>query len=169
MRSAALACVALLVALPALGQSFGANVGGAVTDETGALLPGAAVTITHALNGRKVVLTTGERGDYRAVALQPGDYDLSAERSGFAPATQRVTLLIGADVTMNFVLRIAAVESETIVTADLPPIERTRSQPSSMITKSELEELPVFGRNFLTLAQLLPGPAPATAPWADSR
>ena len=43
MRSAALACVALLVAVPTLGQSFGANVGGAVTDETGALVPGAAV------------------------------------------------------------------------------------------------------------------------------
>jgi hypothetical protein len=108
-------------------------------------------------------LTTGERGDYRAVALQPGDYDLAAERSGFAPATQRVTLLIGADVTMNFVLRVAAVESETIVTADLPPNERTRSQPSSMITESELEALPVFGRNFLTLAQLLPGSGPSNS------
>jgi carboxypeptidase family protein len=96
MRSAALACVALLVALPALAQSFGANVGGAVTDETGALLPGAAITIIHASNGRKVVVTTGERGDYRVVALQPGDYDLSVERSGFAPDTRRVTLLVGA-------------------------------------------------------------------------
>jgi len=163
MRSAALACVALLVAVPALGQSFGANVGGAVTDETGALLPGAAVTIVHALNGRKVVLTTGERGDYRAVALQPGDYDLSAERSGFAPATRRVTLVVGADATMDFVLRVAAVESETTVTADLSPIERTRSQPSSIITKSELDTLPVFGRNFLTLAQLLPGSGPSNS------
>ena len=70
----------LLVAVLSVGrcpaQSIGANVSGIVTDETGARIPDATVTITHVLNGRALEVKTGREGDYRAVALLPGEYDI---------------------------------------------------------------------------------------------
>jgi hypothetical protein len=141
-------------------QSFGASVGGVVSDESGAVLPGVTVTVTHVSNGRTVAMTTEEHGDYRAVALQPGDYQFLVERSGFMPSTRLVTLLVGANPVLDFTLRIAGVESGATVSATVPLVEVGRSQPSSAITKSEIDALPVFGRNFLVLAQLLPGSAP---------
>jgi carboxypeptidase family protein len=152
-----------LIAVPGLAQSVGANLGGIVLDATGAVLPDATVTVTHVRNGRRIVLTTGDRGDYRAVALQPGDYDIAAERSGFASLTQRVTLLVGSDATLHFALSVAGIESQTTVSAESPLAEPSRSQPSSVVTRSEIDQLPVFGRNFLNLAQLLPGSGPINA------
>ena len=159
----AVTLVSWLIALPALGQSVGANVGGTVADETGAVLSDATVTVTHVDHGRRLLLKTGERGDYRVVALQPGDYDVAVERSGFAPLTRRMTLPVGADATLDFTLVIAGIESRTTVTGDVPLVEPRRSQPSSVVTRGDVETLPVFGRNFLTLAQLLPGSGPITA------
>ena len=149
-----------LTASAVFAQSFGASVGGVVSDATGAVLPGVTVTVTHVSNGRTVAMTTEEHGDYRAVALQPGDYQFVVERSGFMPASRLVTLLVGANPVLDFTLRIAGVESGTTVSATIPLVEVGRSQLSSAITKDEIDALPVFGRNFLVLAQLLPGSAP---------
>src|SRR6185369_10177554 len=96
-----------LTASAVFAQSFGASVGGVVSDETGAVLPGVTVTVTHVSNGRTVAMTTEEHGDYRAVALQPGDYQFVVERSGFMPASRLVTLLVGANPVLDFTLRIA--------------------------------------------------------------
>jgi hypothetical protein len=159
----ALTLVAWLIALPALTQSVGANIGGTVSDETGAVLPDTRISVTHTLNGRQVAATTGARGDYRVVALQPGEYDLTAERTGFAPVTRRITLLVGADATLDFTLMVGGVEARTTVTADTLLVEPRRSQPWSIVTRDDIDTMPVFGRNFLTLAQLLPGSGPTNA------
>ena len=72
-RRAWLPMLALVLAMarPAAGQG-GANVGGVVTDDTGAALPGVTVTVTNTSNGATQVLVTGPEGNYRAVNLQPG-------------------------------------------------------------------------------------------------
>ena len=151
---------ALFVASAAAGQSAGAHVAGVVRDESGAVLQQATVTVTHVLNGRAATLSTGSLGDYRAVALMPGDYDVTAEYSGFTPRTRRLALFVGSDVTLNFTLTVSAAIEQTTVTASAGAIETARSQPASVVTKSDVEALPVLERNFLVLAQLLPGAAP---------
>jgi hypothetical protein len=150
----------LLIPRPLTGQSVGANVGGVVSDESGALLQKATITITHVLNGRKEVITTGHAGEYRAVRLIPGDYDLSVAQAGFASVTRRVTLLVGAEATVNFTLTVSGVAAHTTVRAEIPFVEVARSQPSAAVTKPQIEALPVLERNFLVLAQLLPGSGP---------
>ena len=159
----ALTLVSWLIALPALGQSVGANIGGTVSDETGAVLPDTRVSITHTLNGRRVVATTGARGDYRVVALQTGEYDFTAERTGFAPVTRRIALLVGADATLDFTLMVGGIEARTTVTADIPLVEPRRSQPSSIVTRDDIDAMPVFGTEL---------PDAGTAPagiWSDQR
>jgi hypothetical protein len=160
MRLASWLVVAALVGGPAFGQSIGANLAGVVTDETGARLQEVTVTITHVLNGHAMPLITDQEGEYRAVALLPGDYDVAATRSGFSPVTRRVTLPVGADATVNLELPVAGLLDRTIVEATAPLVEVARSQPSSVVNRGDIERLPVLDRNFLVLAQLLPGSGP---------
>ena len=128
-----------------------------MTDGSGARLVDATVTITHTANGRSIVLTTGPHGEYRAVALLPGDYAVTAAHTGFAPATRRVSLLVGTDATLDFSLPVAGVDVRATVRAEVPLVEPAHSQPSSVVTQSQIDALPVLERNFLVLAQLAPG------------
>jgi hypothetical protein len=149
-----------LISESAPGQSIGANLAGVVTDQTGARLQDATVIVTHTQNGRVRAVNTGREGDYRVVALPPGDYDVSATRIGFSPLARRVTLLVGADATLNLTLPLAGVVEQATVNAAAMPAETARSQPSSIVTKADIDALPVLDRNFLALAQLVPGSGP---------
>lgn len=160
MKLTIILAVSALLCGPAFGQSIGASLAGVVTDDTGARLQDATVTITHTLNGRAVILNTGSHGEYRAVALLPGEYDIAAGRSGFSFVTRRIALPVGADATVNLTLPLAGVVEQTTVNAAAPLVEVARSQPSSVVTKRDIDTLPVLERNFLVLAQLLPGSGP---------
>lgn len=156
-------------AAPALGQVSGANIGGVVTDDTGGALPGVTVTLTNQANGASQVLVTGAEGNYRAVALQPAMYEISAELSGFGTVRRRVTLNVGADVTLNLTLGVAAVEETVTVVAETPLVEVTKSQPTSVIVPDQIAALPVLSRSFLELAQLLPGAAPTSGSFMTTK
>lgn len=144
----------------ASGQATGANVGGVVTDESGARLPGVAVTITNVANGRVQVVVTGVEGNYRAVALQPAPYTLRAELAGFTTVQREITLTVGADVDVDFTLTIATLQESVTVAGTGPTVEVTKSELSSVVLPEQVNTLPSLGRNFLELAQLLPGTGP---------
>lgn len=142
------------------GQAVGANVEGVVTDASGGRLPGVTITVTNKANGRVQVLTTGEQGNYRAVALQPAPYEIRAELSGFAAARREITLTVGADVTLDFRLALATLQESVTVSGSTPAIEVARAQLQSVVLSDQVSALPTLGRNFLELAQLLPGSGP---------
>ena len=160
MKLTTLLVASTLCCGPAFGQSIGANLGGVVTDETGGRLQDTAVTITHVLNGRALVVSTGAEGEYRAVALLPGEYVVAAVRSGFSTVARRIALPVGADARLNLTLVVAGVVDQTTVNAAAPLVEVARSQPSSVVTRQDIATLPVLDRNFLVLAQLVPGSGP---------
>ena len=152
---------ALLVGVPAYAQIGGAaNIAGVVTDDSGAALPGVTVTITNTATGRAQSIVTGGEGRYRAVTLQPGPYEVVAELQGFATVRRAATLVVGADATLDVTLGVAALAETITVSGEAPLIEVAKSQPSSVITGDQLQALPVLSRDFLVLAQLLPGAAP---------
>ena len=153
--------LAFMCQTSAYAQSGGAaNVGGAVTDDSGAALPGVSVTVTNTANGRSQTVVTGGDGRYRAVQLQPGPYLVSAELQGFSTSRRNVVLVVGSDAELNISLGVAAVNENVTVTGEAPLVEVAKSQPSSVISATQLETLPVLSRNFLVLAQLLPGAGP---------
>ncbi len=154
--------IVALLAVPAVGnaQALGSSVTGTVTDSSGAALDRSIVTVAHLLNGRQQHITTAATGFYRAIGLLPGEYEITAAHDGFASVSRRVTVLVDADATVNFTLALAGVNDRLTVTADTALIEVTRSEPSSAVTKTEVDALPILDRNFLTLAQLLPGSGP---------
>ena len=162
VRALQVALLLLLTSGAGAWAQVGANVSGVAKDDSGAALPGVTVTITNKNNGAVQNLVTGPEGNYRAVNLQPAPYEVVAELSGFAPARKNITLLVGTDATVDFTLGVAALTENITVRGESPLVEVTKSQPSSVIVGEQLSTLPVLDRNFLVLAQLMPGAAPLT-------
>src|SRR5262245_10289810 len=155
-----IALALLFAAATARAQVVGGSIGGTITDDTGGALPGVTVTVTNTANGTTQVATTGERGNYRVVALQPAPYLVTAELSGFTTLKREVVLTIGTELTIDFKLGVAAVSETLNVVAETPLVEVAKSQPSSVVVAEQVAALPVLQRNFLTLAQLLPSTTP---------
>jgi hypothetical protein len=155
------ACVlAASVAGSASAQVVGANLSGRITDDGGGALPGVTITITNKSNGAQQTTVTNAEGAYRIVSLQPAPYQVKAELSGFGANTREIVLTIGANATLDFKLGVAALEESITVSAQTPLVEVARAAPSSTIVESQIQALPVLERNFLALAQLMPGAAP---------
>jgi outer membrane receptor protein involved in Fe transport len=160
-----IAVVVALVALcagvvPATAQVVGANLSGTVLDQSKAALPGVTVTIRNTATGREQVLVTDDQGRFRAVALQPGPYEITAELAGFGTAKRGVTLVIGGDVRADLEMGVANLQETVTVSGAAPLIEATKSAPSTTIVSDQIQALPVLERNFLSLAQMMPGAAP---------
>jgi len=152
-------CIAM-AAGPSSAQVVGANLAGKITDDGGGALPGVTVTIVNKANGAQQTVVTTAEGTYRVVALQPAPYQVKAELAGFGTSTREITLTIGSNTTLDFKLGVAALEESITVTAQNPIVEVARAAPSSTIVESQISALPVLERNFLALAQLMPGAAP---------
>ena len=162
-RGLPLLAVCLVLSSSALARAQGgAAIGGEVTDDTQSALPGVTVTLTNANTGATQAIVTGPEGNYRAVNLPPGPYTLVAELAGFAEYRRSLTLLVGANTTINITMTVATLNESIVVTGESPLVEVSKAQPSSVIVGEQLAALPVLDRNFLVLAQLLPGAAPLT-------
>ncbi len=152
--------VALLLSASSLafGQSTAATIVGTVLDEQKSALAGATVTVRNMDTGQLRTTAADATGNYRIVGLPPGRYELAAELSGFSRTTQSdLVLNIAQEVTMNATLKLAGVQEAVTVTAETPIVETTKSSLGTTITTQKIEELPIQGRNFQTLAQLTPG------------
>src|SRR5438128_2349518 len=156
-----LALIAALMSTRAYAQIGGsANVGGVITDDSGAALPGVTVTVANTATGRAQALVTSGDGRYRAVALTPGPYLIAAELQGFATTRKTIVLVVGAEAELDLTLGVATLSETVTIVGEAPLVESAKSQPSSVITGAQLQGLPVLSRDFLVLAQLLPGAAP---------
>jgi hypothetical protein len=139
---------------------IGANVGGVVRDSSGAVIPDATILIKNTNNGQSQVIASGTGGTYRAVNLQPAQYEMTASATGFGLSKHTVSLLVGSDVTVDFTLGLAGVaETVTVMGEAASLVETTKSAPKSVIDSAQLADLPVLNRNFLVVAQDMPGAA----------
>ncbi|MBV8858118.1 MAG: TonB-dependent receptor [Acidobacteria bacterium] len=133
---------------------------GVVSDEHGAVIPGANVTARLVNTGAERATVTDGEGRYRLVELQPGAYTLRAERAGFAAEEKReLFTLAGQSLRLDFTLRPAALTAEqTIVSErDAPAIDTTRTVAGGTVAREELEQLPLFSRAPLDSVFLLGG------------
>ena len=160
LAGAAAFIVATCVATVVAAQVVGANLSGRITDEGGGALPGVTVTVTNKSNGVQQTVVTNAEGVYRVVSLQPAPYEVKAELTGFGASARELVLTIGANATLDLKLGVAGLEESITVSASTPLVEVARAAPSSTIVESQIQALPVLERNFLALAQLMPGAAP---------
>jgi len=132
--------IATMVSAQATVGSVG-NIYGTVTDETGGVLPGVAVTLSGV--GARQTATTGSQGEFRFLRLSPGSYQVKTELSGFAVVERNnVQVSIGTNTEITIPMKIANVAT-TITVNDVSPILDTRKERAgSNFSNEELKEIP---------------------------
>ena len=108
--------IALVIVPSAFAQVSRANVYGKVTDESGAVLPGANVSLTGDSGSRSTV--SGSGGEFRFLGLSVGNYEITASLGGFTTVTRKVILVTGQNVDLTYTLKVATVEETLLVTAE---------------------------------------------------
>jgi outer membrane receptor protein involved in Fe transport len=168
-RLKGLAVFAVVVACATLGprsasaQARTAEIVGVVTDSTGAVVPGARVTIRNLGTNDERATVTQDVGSYQFTLLPPGRYTIKAELPGFKTWTvEEITLAAADKVTLDAKLVVGATEESVIVIGESPIIQRQSTTLASLVDERAVQDLPLNGRNFITLAQLSAGAADST-------
>src|SRR5687768_10863840 len=147
---------------PALGQvSATAEFNGSVVDQSGAVLPGAAVTLTDQSTGLVRETVSNATGRFVVPAVQPGVYTVRSELAGFQTQTRTgVRILVGQAITLTLTMPIGGLTDQITVTGEAPLIEVTQTTLGSSLTTEDIENLPTQGREMLSLMQMIPGLTP---------
>ena len=139
------------------GQTATGTILGTVTDESGAVVPDAKVTITSKATGSARALVTNTEGLYSAPALLAGDYEVRAEREGFRTLMRDAQVLAGNDTSVNFAMSIGATREVVTVEAATAQINYETETVAGSIERQTIQQLPLNGRSFLQLAGVVPG------------
>jgi hypothetical protein len=149
----------LTAAWPAAGQVATAELGGVVTDSSGAVVPKAQVALTNAETNVLVrEMLTASDGTYLMTLVPPGTYTVTVEAPGFRRLVQTgVVLQTNQRVKLDLTLQIGQLTDLVEVSAAAPLLESQSSSTGSVINQQFVSELPLNGRNFVQLAILTPG------------
>jgi hypothetical protein len=147
----------------ASAQVLYGSIVGTLTDESGAVVPQATVTVKNTSTGLSRDAKTDNAGYYSIPNLPEGTYDLSVEAGGFKPYTQKgLNVPINAVTRANVVIAVGAVTEQVTVEAATAALQTTKSDVSVNLEPKALENLPLTGyRNFQSLINLVPGATPA--------
>ena len=152
--------VSLVLPAAALAQArlTGADLAGGVSDESGAVLGGAKVTVTNVATNVTRTGVSDSSGRYYVAALPPGTYRIRVELGGFAAQNREgVSLLLGQSVALDFKLKLAGTAEEVTVTAEAPVLDLSHTEVSSVVDQQQIENLPINGRNFISFTVITPG------------
>jgi hypothetical protein len=130
---------------------------GTVTDATGAVLDGAKVTITNLDTNQQINLTSNSSGAFNSGALSPGNYKVQVAAKGFSTTSQTVAVRVGNTATVNPKLAVGQESTVVEVQGSALAVNTEQAEVQGVLTSTQIENLPVNGRNFLDLAQLEPG------------
>lgn len=135
-----------------------AELRGSVIDESRAPIPGATVTATHVETGAARTAATSSNGVFVMPALPVGSYRVKVEMSGFSTLIQeRLALAVGQSAVLSFGMKLASVQETVTVQGEAPLIETTKTALSGRVETTQVENLPLNGRNWLDLVALVPG------------
>jgi len=155
---------ALLCALPwvlptplAAQTTTTADALGVVTDTSGAVVPGATVTIKSADSGDVRTETTNDQGQYRFPLLKPGEYLVSASAKGLKSNVSKVALLVGQAQEVNISMNALGTSSVIEVTADAAILQTENANIETSFNSKQVEDLPVAGGDLTTFAMTTPG------------
>ena len=163
MRNAFLAVALAIASLsissaPLYAQATASGtIQGTVVDPSQGVIVGADVVVTSKATGEKRTAQTNGEGNFRFDLLSAGAYSVRITKTGFAAQLQNVDLLVGQTTTANATLSPGAATETVEVTAAAPLVDMGKSGVSQNITPTEVEELPMVGRDVANLAYLAPG------------
>src|SRR6266536_939385 len=150
--------VLLALAAAAGAQVSSAVLQGVVTDAQGGVLPGVTAVITNVDTGLTREVSSDAAGFFRATALPPGPYTIQVRLNGFAPYSRTgLTLTVGQTATVDVALTLASVTEAVVVKGSAPLVDTTSNALGTTVNQTQLDDLPLAGRDFSSLANLAPG------------
>src|SRR5437764_1150522 len=155
-RSIAFVIALVAMALPTWAQST-ATLQGTVTDQQGAVVPGATIVVRNQATGVERSLVTDAAGEYLAASMAPGHYRIEAHLSGFQDQTREVDLEVARTVAVNMQLGLSGVAESVSVTGSTPIVETATVSVGQVISQRTVQEIPLNGRHFVDLGLLIPG------------
>ena len=146
-----------LLFVPALSAQVSATLSGTVTDQSGATVSNATVTVKDLETGALRTTTTGDAGHYQVFSLPVGEYEVQVTKQGFAEQIQTgIRLLVGQDANVNITLRVGTVSQQITVKSDAPLVSVTTADISGLVGEQQVKDLPLNGRSFDLLLSLNP-------------
>jgi Carboxypeptidase regulatory-like domain len=152
-----IALLCALLSLPARAQDTGRIVG-TISDSTGAVIPGATITITNLGTNLVRSYTTNEQGRYTANDLQPGEYRVGAESQGFKRFVQTgITVRVGDSIDIPIKMELGTATESVTITGETPLLQTTSSSVGEVIERKLVGDLPLNERQAFSLVVLTPG------------
>lgn len=162
-----LAIVLFAVASTAFGQ-FSSNLQGVVEDTSQARIPGVSIQLKNLDTGIVQEIKASDAGYYRFSSLQPGRYELKADKNGFQTKTVALSLGTGMTSEYNFTLGVAGATQTIQVSEQAPILDTADSRVQVTLNSSALRDMPIQGRNFLSLVAIAPGITGIGSPGGDN-
>ncbi|MFB3904136.1 MAG: carboxypeptidase regulatory-like domain-containing protein [Acidobacteriota bacterium] len=163
----ALLLVGGVIVAPVWAQESGLQ--GYVTDESKAFIPGAEVVVTNTKTGVAQTALTSDVGFYNFTFLKEGQYRVRCSMPGFSTQQTELSIDIGQLVRVNFTLKVGEISQVVDVVAEAERIQQKAQDVGQVIDEKRIRELPLNGRNYLQLAGLSAGVAPAGGPGGTHR
>jgi hypothetical protein len=154
--------LSLAIALPAGAQETRGNISGTVKDSTG-VVPGATVQITGTDTGATQSLVTNASGYFEAPLMQPGNYSISVEMTGFKKLTRSgIVLAVAQSLTIPLTLEIGQISESITVTGEAPLLDTNSVSSSQTFDSKMVEGLPMISNMPIMLTRFAQGVNPAT-------
>src|SRR5215813_3020868 len=151
-------CLSLALAVCAWAQTATSNISGAITDATGAVVPGAKVTAKNEATGVVYSSITTSTGNYSFASLTPGRYTITVQQTGFRSYTSTNNdLTVGAPLVVDVVLTVGATTESVQVESSYERLDTSGATISDVLVTKQVQDLPLNGRNPLALLTLEPG------------
>jgi TonB-dependent Receptor Plug Domain. len=157
-----ISALALCLALPAVsyGQASAGtgSFSGVLTDPSGAVIPDAEVVVRNVDTNVARTVKSNEVGRYEVVALQPGQYEIRAAKSGFASLVRTgMTLSVGARAVVNLAMTVSAAAQTVTVNADVAAVDPEKTEVSTVVNMNDMRNLPLNGRRWDAFVMNTPG------------
>jgi Carboxypeptidase regulatory-like domain len=155
-----IAAIGLLmnVAPTALGQTSGAGtITGTVTDPTGAVLTDAGVSVRNVETGIDRPVATNQAGIFFVTFLQPGNYEVTVKKAGFATTLRKdLRLQVGQTLTIDLRMTVQTTQDTVTVSGESPVVDTEKTEVSQVVSQVAVENLPIAGRRWDSFVLLTP-------------
>ncbi|HEX5887624.1 MAG TPA: carboxypeptidase-like regulatory domain-containing protein, partial [Pyrinomonadaceae bacterium] len=152
--------LSLLLAAPVLAQTHRASLRGTVYDPNGAVIQGAAVTLTNVATNEARTTTSNDKGEYTIASLPAGVYQVEVEKSPFVKFSGRVELLVNQTGYENVTLQVPGTTGNVVDVPFTTELKKDTPSLGAVIDNRQVTGLPLDGRNFYELSLLVPGAVP---------
>jgi hypothetical protein len=158
LRFCLMSLFVMLFALAAIAQIQNGQLAGSVTDPSGAAVANAKVTVSNAATGLSVTATSNATGAYQISELPPGTYKITVEAAGFKTFSDvGVTLNAGTTLHVDAKMTLGQTREVIEVTGESSQVNTEEAKLATTVSATQIENLPLNGRNVYDLMQLAPG------------